>query len=118
MVFNGFAPDVSEALSGAALALNLSEAESFSLTCLEAQQLGLPVIAFRSGGPEEIIIDGVTGFLRDLGDIEGVSRSIARLLHEPALARAMGEEAAASVRNRFSPDTFLAAIRPLLLGEA
>lgn len=116
--FHGFATDLRDVLGSARVVLNLSESESFSLSCLEAQQVGVPVVSFRSGGPEEIIIDGETGFLHDLGDIAGVARSLRSLLADEDLARSMGKAAAASARNRFGPEAFVRNIRPLLLGGA
>lgn len=116
--FNGFTDDLARDLTSAAFALNLSQSESFSLTCLEAQQLGLPVISFRSGGPEEIVVDGVTGFLLPLGDVEGVAEAMSRLLKQPALCQRMGEAAAAHVQRSFGTEAFVAALEPLLLPQA
>jgi glycosyltransferase involved in cell wall biosynthesis len=117
VLFHPFATDLPAALAAARVALNLSRSESFSLTCLEAQQLGVPVISYRSGGPEEIIEDGETGHLVELGDIAGVAAAIVRLLEQPGLAERMGAAAARSVRERFGPDQFIAAVLPLLRGR-
>jgi glycosyltransferase involved in cell wall biosynthesis len=117
VLFHPFATDLRAALATARVALNLSRSESFSLTCLEAQQLGVPVVSYRSGGPEEIIEDGETGHLVELGDIAGVATATARLLEQPGLAERMGAAAARSVRERFGPEQFIASLRPLLLGS-
>lgn len=106
IAFGGFVVDTRQALRGARAALVLSESESFSLTCQEASACGLPVIATRCGGPEEIVEDGVTGFLVDVGDVEATAGRIARLLAEPALAHAMGQRGAALVSQRFSTEAF------------
>ena len=48
----------------AASSVLTSKAEGFSLTTLEAQQMGLPVVAFDCPyGPSDIVIDGETGYL-------------------------------------------------------
>ncbi len=116
--FNGFTNDLASVLSRAALAVNLSESESFSLTCLEAQQHGLPVVAFRSGGPEEIIVDGVTGLLLPLGDVDGVATAMAQLLGDEGVRRRLGDAAAAHVRRAFAAEAFVAVLKPLLLPQA
>lgn len=117
VLFGGFADDLPAVLASARVVLNLSRSESFSLSCLEAQQLGVTVIAFRSGGPEEIIVDGETGFLLPVGDIDGVARVMSRLLDDPRLAERMGTAAAGSVASRFGPDAFVEAALPLLRGD-
>lgn len=114
ILFRPFTQDLPAVMATASVALVLSKSESFSLTCLEASQLGLPVIAFRSGGPAEIVDDGVTGFLFDVGDVAGVSKALARLLADPELARRMGAAGASHVTAKFGPSGFVAAIRPLL----
>lgn len=118
LLFHPFAADVPAALATARVALNLSRSESFSLTCLEAQQLGVPVISYRSGGPEEIIENGETGHLIEPGDIAGVAAATMRLLEQPELAERMGAAAARSVRERFGPEQFIMAVLPLLRGRA
>lgn len=114
VVFHDFASDLPSALATARLALNLSRSESFSLSCLEAQQLGIPVVSYRSGGPEEIIVDGETGCLIDVGNVAGVASAMSRLLEDQALAGRMGAAAAVSVRERFGPGAFIQAMLPLL----
>ena len=114
--FNPFAEYVSEPLALARVAINLSRSESFSFTCLEAAQLGVPVIAYRSGGPEEIIVDGSTGFLCPIGDVDLVADRIAQLLEDPELAARMGRAARAIVLQRFGPDNFVAGLRSMLAG--
>lgn len=110
VAFGGFAPDVVTLLGEADVALVLSHRESFSLACLEASACGLPVIATRCGGPEEIVIDGETGVLCDVGDVAGIAAAMRRLLHDPGAATAMGARGARSVRDRFSQEAFRCAL--------
>ena len=114
ILFHDFARDVPSVMSAASIALNLSSSESFSLSCLEAQQLGLPLVAYRSGGPEEIVLDGQTGLLVDVGDVDGAAAALSRLLADPQRAEAMGQEAARSVEKRFGPETFISSLLSLL----
>ena len=48
--------------------------------------LGVPVVATRTGGMEEVVEDGVTGFLSDPGDVAGLSRAIIRFFKESRAA--------------------------------
>lgn len=112
--FHGFASDTKAVLGEARAALTLSHSESFSLTCQEASARGVPVIATRCGGPAEIVEDGVTGFLVDVGDDAATSDRMARLLADPLLARSMGSSGAALMQERFRPEQWLRAVRPSL----
>jgi glycosyltransferase involved in cell wall biosynthesis len=111
--FEGPADGPGEAYAGALAALNFSCSESFSLTCQEASAAGLPVIATRSGGPEEIIEDGRTGFLVPLDSIEAMAERIAWLLDHPDKARVMGEAGRKRVTDLFSSQSAVSALREI-----
>lgn len=59
-----------------------SEQESFGLAALEAMAAGVPVISSNAGGIPEVNISGVTGFTRDVGDVDGMSADAIRLLED------------------------------------
>jgi glycosyltransferase involved in cell wall biosynthesis len=52
--------------------------------------LGVPVVATRTGGMDEIVEDGVTGFLVEPGDVAGLSRAISRFFLEACPASFCG----------------------------
>ena len=101
-----FIDDPGSLYAQAYAALNFSHSESFSLTCLEASAHGLPVIATRCGGPEEIVEDGVTGWLVPVGDIDVMAARMAVVLDDPARATAMGEAGRTLVNSRFCEAKF------------
>lgn len=101
--FAGQMRDLAPVYSRAFAALNFSASESFSLTCQEASAFGLPIVATRSGGPEEIIEDGETGYLVAVGDVAAMADRMARLLSQPDEAAAMGRAGQRLVALRFSP---------------
>lgn len=67
-----------------------SEIESFSLVAIEAMSYAKPVIATRSGGPEDIVQDGKTGYLISVGDSESLAERMIQLMDDPSLVRQMG----------------------------
>jgi len=62
-----------------------SDAESFGLAALEAMSCGVPVIGTAAGGLPEVVEDGQHGFLRPVGDVDGMAQGALRLLEDPAL---------------------------------
>ncbi|HMJ06724.1 MAG TPA: glycosyltransferase family 4 protein [Chthoniobacterales bacterium] len=104
--FRPFVKDPADALGSARVALCFSRSEPFGLVCQEASAHGLPVIATRSGGPEEIVEDGVSGFLVDVDDVPAMARRMDELLSDIELARKFGVAGAALVRERFPAERY------------
>ncbi|WP_121352375.1 glycosyltransferase family 4 protein [Flavisolibacter nicotianae] len=107
--FLSFASDVETLIKSADVVLNFSEAESFSMTVAEACYFGLPVIATRCGGPEEIIVDGETGLLVANRNLEEMTAAMVYLSRNPALQKTFGEAGKKHVREKFSLHSFAAA---------
>jgi L-malate glycosyltransferase len=112
--FDSFKSDVEEEIKNADIALNFSEAESFSLTCLEASFYGTPVIATRCGGPEEIIATNETGLLVPKKEAAAMAEAILLLAADPVLRQQYGAAAKAYVRKKFSKDNFVHAFKAIL----
>lgn len=72
--FLGKLEAVEEVLSVADLFLMPSEKESFGLAALEAMACEVPVISTNVGGVPELNLQGITGFLSPVGDVEDMSR--------------------------------------------
>jgi len=68
---------------------------------LEAMAAGRPVVATRTAELDEIIVDGVTGFLVRPGDKAGLARQTRLLLDDPSLADRLGEAARRHVLEHF-----------------
>ena len=100
--WHDFAEKISEEYLNAAIVLNFSESESFSLTCLEAMFYGRPVIATRSGGPSEIIDHNESGILVDVKDVEAMASALEELISSPEKREQMSRLAYERVRLKFS----------------
>ena len=84
-----------------------SELESFGLAALEAQACELPVIATRIGGIPEVINDGESGFLSDIGDVEKMSADTLKLLRNEDMRRSFGERGRELAVQRYSTDEII-----------
>lgn len=59
-----------------------SETESFGLAALEAMAVGVPVISSNTGGIPEVNVNGVTGFLSNVGDVEDMAKNAIYILED------------------------------------
>ena len=103
-LFLGRLDSIAPLLAGADLFLLPTERESFGLSALEALACGAPVIGTRAGGLPEVVQEGVTGVLRDVGDVEGMSAAAVDILSSAERWQAMSDAAAADARTRFSQE--------------
>jgi len=83
--FLGKLDAVEELLSVCDLFLMPSEKESFGLAALEAMACEVPIIASNTGGLPELIIQGKTGFMSNVGDIEDMAKNALFILKEENL---------------------------------
>jgi glycosyltransferase involved in cell wall biosynthesis len=92
--------------------------ELLGLSVLEAMASATPVVASRTGGIAEVVIDGETGFLVEPGDVAALQDRLATLLADRGLARRMGDAGRAAVLDRFTwaacADRCLAAYREVV----
>ncbi|MBD0325831.1 MAG: N-acetyl-alpha-D-glucosaminyl L-malate synthase BshA [Pyrinomonadaceae bacterium] len=102
--FVGKQPKISDYLSVADVLLLPSEQESFGLAALEAMACEVPVIATRVGGLPEVVTDGKTGYLSEIGDVDKMGADAARLLMDEEMRREMGRRARESSVSRYSTD--------------
>ncbi len=105
--FAGPREDVPAVMRALDLLVLSSELEPFGLVLPEAMIMGTPVLATRSGGPEEIIEHGVNGHLAPVGDVTALAEALVELAANPALRAAYSEQGPMSVKNRFSSETYM-----------
>ena len=96
--------DIENIIPCADLIFQPSEHESFGLVPLEAMACGLPVVTTNSGGIVEVVTQGETGYLCEVGDIECMARDAIKILSNPEHAREMGEKGRARALTVFDRD--------------
>lgn len=101
IIFLGKQDRVNEKLATTDLMLLPSELESFGLAALEAMACEVPTIATRVGGVPEVIEDGVSGCLAEVGDIDGMSRMAIELLEDEKKLRQMGKRGRIAAQSKF-----------------
>ncbi len=106
-VFVGKQSNIAEYLGVADVFLLPSELESFGLAALEAQACEVPVIATRIGGIPEVINEGESGFLSDVGDVAKMSADTLILLRDEEKRRAFGERGRELAVQRYSTDSII-----------
>jgi glycosyltransferase involved in cell wall biosynthesis len=117
--FDGFAANTEAAMKTHDIVLNFSEAESFSLTCLDALYYGVPLIASDCGGPAELFENGKSGLLVPNRDVSAMTAAIVRLAADEPLRRQFSQASRRFVREKFAPSgsyELLAASYRLVIG--
>jgi glycosyltransferase involved in cell wall biosynthesis len=76
--------------------------EPFGMTALEAGAYGLPIVAARSGGFAETVLDGETGMLFDTADMKSLVAALEKLIADPSLRERLGRSGRAHIGRAFS----------------
>lgn len=93
--FLGKQDQMEEILNIADLFLLPSQYESFGLAALEAMACGVPVISSNAGGLPEINVQGKTGFLSEVGDVEDMAKHAIHILEDDERLQGFKENALA-----------------------
>lgn len=106
--FLGKQDAIEEILSVSDLFLMPSSSESFGLAALEAMACSVPVVSSNAGGLPELNVQGMTGYLDDIGDVESMAKHAIHVLED--CGRLEGYKKAAYAR---AQDFELSKILPL-----
>lgn len=103
----GGVPWAREALEGANVLVLPSEAEGFGLVLIEAMAAGVAVVASRAPGITDVVRDGETGLLFDVGDVGGLATAVRRVCSDADLRARLTRTATAHVREVYSEASIL-----------
>lgn len=90
VIFTGFIEDVNDIMNVIDIHVLTSEKEALSISLIEAMSLGKPVIATDSGGPAEVIENGVNGILVGNGDEVNLTMAIVKCIQRPEMREKFG----------------------------
>jgi glycosyltransferase involved in cell wall biosynthesis len=113
VTFLGLRSDVARILNSVDVFALSSTTEGFSIGCIEAMACGVPVVATRSGGPEEIL-QGGAGILVPTRDPEALARAIEDVSASPELAGSLTAAAMKRVHEEYSLARMLSRYEELL----
>ena len=99
VTFLGKQEAIEEILSIGDLFVLPSESESFGLAALEAMACEVPVISSNAGGIPEVNINGVTGFISDVGDVDSMAQNAITLLKDPEMLKTFRKNALKQAHN-------------------
>ena len=102
--FLGKQEPVEELLSIADVKLMPSASETFGLAALEAMACGVPVVSSNIGGIPELNVNGKTGFMCPLGDIDCLTAATRKLISDENLHSQMADEARKWAAEQFHID--------------
>jgi glycosyltransferase involved in cell wall biosynthesis len=91
-----------------------SHSEGMPQSVLEAMNCGLPVVATRVGGIPEAVVDGQTGLLIDVKDVEQLKNAMERMINDSEFRRSAGRKALAYVHEKFDAEQHARKLAELL----
>lgn len=104
----GFRSDVPVLLRAFDVFVCSSRSEGFSLATIQAMASGVPVVATRSGGPQEIIREGIDGILVDVDAPTQIAEAVLALSRDPQRRGQLREQGRTRVREEFSLPAMIA----------
>jgi len=105
--------DVDQLLPACDIFVLPSITEAASMTILEAMAAGKPVVATKTGGNPELVIQGKTGFLVPVGNEKALAKALLQLLKNPELRSRMGQAGRKRLEQQFTMDRILSQYRVL-----
>ncbi|MEW6202231.1 MAG: glycosyltransferase family 4 protein [bacterium] len=117
VIFAGFRKDIMNVINIFDIFVHPSiQPEPFGRSIMETMALGKPVVATRTGGPEEIVKDDLSGLLVEPNDPKALALAVGRLLIDNHTARFFGENGRKFVETGFTMDNYIKGVRKVLDG--
>jgi glycosyltransferase involved in cell wall biosynthesis len=103
VIFTGYRPDVPDLLNLMDVVVHASNCpEPFGMVIIEGMAMCKPIVATSGGGPLDIVIDGESGYIVEMGNSDALGDAIVSLLSHPDTAKKMGLCGRNRVENVFS----------------
>jgi asparagine synthase (glutamine-hydrolysing) len=115
--FLGRRSDVNVLMALSDLLLLTSEKEGMPNVVIEAQRMGLPVVATDAGGTKETLLPEISGIVCSIGDIASLCAACRRVIDNRDLANAMGEAGRRHVADAFSKQLMARRYLDLIAGS-
>jgi len=84
-----------------------SKKEALSISLIEGMSIRLPAVSTNSGGPAEVVENGVNGFLVENENSRAFADAVLELIRNPEKRELMGIEAEKTARETFSPEAMV-----------
>ena len=97
LILTGRVSDVDSYLRQGSLFVSTSEFEGFGMNILEAKRMGVPCVSFSITGPQEILRDGVDGYLIPQFRCDEMVEKITHLISDSDTREELSKQAAASI---------------------
>ena len=88
--FLGYRQDIPGLMAGADVVVNLSRREGLPRVVIEAMAAGKPVVATGVRGNKDLVVDGQTGFVVPLDNIDATAEALLKLMADASLRQQMG----------------------------
>jgi glycosyltransferase involved in cell wall biosynthesis len=105
VVFTGVQQNVPEVIAALDVVVFPSTVPHFARPIIEAGAMAKPVVASKLGGPEELVINGITGMLVEPRDPKSLAEAIIELIDDDEKRKRMGEEGYKRARILFDAET-------------
>ena len=113
--FLGYVGEMTALYPALDMLLLTSRYEGLPITILEAMAVGIPIVASRLDGVQEVLTDGEDCALVTPGEREDFASRVSELIEQPALARRYADAALAKVRAHYSAGAMTRAVEAIYL---
>lgn len=114
LVLAGETQAVADHLHAMDVIVHTAAPETLPTTLIEAAACGVPAVAYRGGGVDEIVADGRTGLTVAQGDVSGAAAAVERLISDPTTLASMSDACRARAEESFGLSRFEAELMSLV----
>ncbi len=113
VVITSWETEIDQALAGLDMVVLTSSNEGTPVSLIEAQSAYRPVVSTNVGGVEDIVIQGKTGFITEVGDTIGFAKYVQQLIDDAGLREQMGKSGYKNVITSYSKQRLISDMKKL-----